>query len=198
VTTEHIVPFVMFAVVAAVTPGPSNIILASMGANVGVVRGLPCLFGVTFGMGFMLFLVSLGLGGVVLEHPIARNGLRWAGIGLLLWLSWKIATADRGDAGAVHDGVGFWQAAALQWVSPKSWLISTSAVGTYWQTEAAGTIVQSLWFGVVFVLASLPSCFVWLAFGATVQRFLRSERAARDFNIVMGVLLAGSLVLFIW
>ena len=57
--------------------------------------------------------------------------------------------------------------------------------------------MQSVWFGVLFVLAALPSCFVWLAFGATVQRFLQTDRAARGFNIVMGALLAGSIVLFV-
>jgi hypothetical protein len=32
-------------------------------------------------------------------------------------------------------------------------------------------------FGALFILASLPCCFVWLAFGATAHRFLRTERA---------------------
>jgi threonine/homoserine/homoserine lactone efflux protein len=197
-TTEHIVAFVLFAFVAAITPGPSNIILMSMGAHVGVVRGLPCLIGVTFGMGFMIFLVALGLGRLVLAHPIALNGLKWCGVGLLLWLAWKIATAGRGDAAVTRDVVGFWQAAALQWVSPKSWLIGASAVGTYLHTEAESAFTQSMLFCFLFVLAALPSCFVWLAFGATLQRLLQTERASRRFNVVMGTLLAGSIVLFIW
>jgi threonine/homoserine/homoserine lactone efflux protein len=198
VTTEQAIAFILFAVVAAMTPGPSNIGLASTGASVGVRRGLPCLFGVAIGMGLMLFLVALGLGSVVLKHPIVRTALKWGGIGLLLWLSWKSATAGRSDAGAVKHGIGFWEAAALQWVNPKSWLVSASAVGTYLRADAAEPLVQSLSFGVLFVLAALPSCFVWLAFGATVQRILQTERAARGFNIVMGLLLAGSVVLFIW
>jgi threonine/homoserine/homoserine lactone efflux protein len=49
----------------------------------------------------------------------------------------------------------------------------------------------------LFVLASLPCCFVWLAFGATAQRFLRTERARHAFNIAMGALLAGSVVLIV-
>src|SRR3954447_24109924 len=40
-----------------------------------------------------------------------------------------------------------------------------------------------------------PSCFVWLAAGASMQRFLRTERAARIFNVTMGALLGGSLLL---
>ena len=196
-TTEQALAFILFAVVAAITPGPSNIILASTGASVGVRRGLPCLFGVAIGMGLMIFLIALGLGSIVLEHPLVRTALEWGGIGVLLWLSWKIATAGRAGAGVARDGVGFWEAAALQWVNPKSWLVSASAIGTYLRVEAAGPLTQSLSFGILFVLAALPSCFVWLAFGATVQRFLQTERAARGFNVVMGLLLAGSVVLFI-
>lgn len=195
--TQHIVAFLVFAFVAAVTPGPSNIILTSVGANAGVMRGLPCLFGVVLGMGFMIFVVMLGLGSVIVDHPVVRDVLKWCGIALLLWLSWKIATAGHGSAAAAHASVGFWQAAALQWVNPKSWLIAASAVATYLPAEAAGAFSQALWFGVVFFLAALPGCFVWLAFGAAVQRFLQSERAARGFNVAMGALLAGSIVLFI-
>jgi threonine/homoserine/homoserine lactone efflux protein len=197
VTTEQVLAFVLFAVVAAITPGPSNIILASTGATVGVRRGLPCLFGVAIGMGLMMSLVALGLGSVVLDHPVLLNGLKWGGIGLLLWLAWKIATAG-GDAAMAGKPVGFWQAATLQWVNPKSWLVSASAVGAFLRPDAAGPVRQSLAFGILFVLVALPSCFVWLAGGATVQRFLRSERAARGFHVVMGLLLAGSIVLFIW
>lgn len=58
--------------------------------------------------------------------------------------------------------------------------------------------MQSIYFGMLFVLAALPSCFVWLAFGATLQRFLRTERAVSMFNVAMGAMLAGSVMLFIW
>ncbi len=56
-TTEQVAAFLLFAVVAAVTPGPSNIMLTAAGAHAGVLRGLPCLFGVSLGMGLMMFLV---------------------------------------------------------------------------------------------------------------------------------------------
>jgi threonine/homoserine/homoserine lactone efflux protein len=48
------------------------------------------------------------------------------------------------------------------------------------------------------MLASLPSCFPWLAFGAVLHRFLRSERARRTFNAAMGALLAASVLLIFW
>jgi threonine/homoserine/homoserine lactone efflux protein len=197
-TVQQALAFFLFAVVAAITPGPSNLILTSTGAAVGVMRGLPSLCGVAVGMGLMMFLVAFGLGSLVLASPVMLQVLKWCGVGFLLWLSWKIATAGVSTATAGKDHIGFWQAAMFQWVNPKSWLVSASAVGTYLQAAAGSAFTQALAFGVLFVLAALPSCFIWLAFGAAVQRLLYTERAVRRFNIAMGALLAGSILLFIF
>jgi threonine/homoserine/homoserine lactone efflux protein len=80
--------------VAAITPGPSNIMLTAAGANAGVLKGLPCLFGAAHRHGLMLFLVPLGLGSLVLQHPLALKVLNGAAQRFLLWLSWKIATVE--------------------------------------------------------------------------------------------------------
>ena len=56
---------------------------------------------------------------------------------------------------------------------------------------------QATALGGLFVLASLPCCFVWLAFGASAQRLLRTARARRLFNIAMGMLLAASVVMIL-
>src|ERR1044071_1983547 len=110
--------FLVFAVVAAITPGPSNVLLTATGANVGVARGLPALLGVCLGMASMMFAVAFGLGSLILDHPALLQAMRWAGAAFLLWLAWKIATARGagGDAGARP--VGFIAAAAFQWINP--------------------------------------------------------------------------------
>ena len=188
--------FLAFAVAAAITPGPSNIILASTGAIAGVRRGLPCLFGVTLGMGAMMSIVAFGIGSLILDRPQILAALKWIAVTFLLWLAWKIATTERGEERDTPAVMGFWQAAAFQWVNPKSWLMSASVAGTF-LTPGASALVQSLSLGSLFVLAALPSCFVWLLFGATAQRLLRTPRALRVFNLVMGVLLAGSALLYV-
>jgi len=191
-------PFLLFAVVAAVTPGPSNVMLVAAGAQVGIVRGLPCLLGVTSGMAVMMFLVPLGLGSLVLGHPIALTILHWGGAAFLLWLSWKIATSSsRLELRAERDPVGYLGAAAFQWINPKSWLVSASAAGTFLSAQGGTPVMQAASLGALFFIAALPSCFVWLAFGAAVQRLLGSERRLRIFNIAMGVLLALSIVLIL-
>jgi threonine/homoserine/homoserine lactone efflux protein len=85
----------------------------------------------------------------------------------------------------------------FQWVNPKSWLVSASAAGTFLSAGAGSPIAQSASLGGLFVLAALPSCLVWLAFGAAVQRALHSRRRLRIFNIVMGAVLALSIALIV-
>jgi threonine/homoserine/homoserine lactone efflux protein len=194
---EQVVAFLLFSVAAAGTPGPSNLLLTATGAGVGVRRGLPCLVGVSLGMGLMMFVVAFGLGSVVLASPAVLRALNWAGAAFLLWLAWRIATAGRSAPAAARKPVGFIGAAAFQWINPKSWLVCASAVGTYLGGGSGNALAQALAFGVLFVLASLPCCFVWLAFGAGAQRVLRNERARRAFNVAMGVLLAASVVLLV-
>lgn len=197
-TLEQAVAFFAFSVAAAGTPGPSNALLTATGANVGVLRGLPVLLGVTLSMGVMMFVVAFGLGSVILDHPAVLAVLKWLGAGFLCWLAWKIATAAPGTPGGSRRPVGFLGAAAFQWVNPKSWLVCAGATATFLDRDAGSALAQSAAFGLVFVLASLPSCFPWLAAGAVLQRLLRTPRAARTFNIAMGALLAASVVFFIW
>jgi threonine/homoserine/homoserine lactone efflux protein len=72
-----------------------------------------------------------------------------------------------------------------------------AAVGTYAPTAGGTALRAAVALAVLFIVAALPSCFVWLAAGASVQRVLRAERAARRFNLTMAALLVGSILLFI-
>jgi threonine/homoserine/homoserine lactone efflux protein len=112
-------------------------------------------------------------------------------------MAWRIATVSGSDAVATRKPVGFVGAAAFQWINAKSWLVCASAAGAYLSAASGNALAQAMAFGALFILASLPCCFVWLAFGATAQRFLRTGRARRTFNIAMAVLLAGSVVLIV-
>src|SRR5207237_5225699 len=71
-TPEQAVAFLLFAVAAAGTPGPSNVLLTATGANVGVLPGLPSLLGVTIGMGGMMFVVAVVPGNEILAAASAR------------------------------------------------------------------------------------------------------------------------------
>lgn len=193
----QVIAFVTFSAVVAGTPGPSNALLTAVGARVGVRRGLASLLGQVTGMGAMLFAITLGLGKVLLAHPLALEVLKWGGAAMLCWMAWKIATAAHAE-GAANAPAGFLGMAAFQWMNPKGWLISVAAIATFLDRRAGDALAQAAIFASLFMLAALPSCLPWLAFGAAFQRFLRSPRAWRIFTAAMAALLAASTIPLVW
>ena len=197
-TLEQTLPFLIFSLVVAITPGPSNVMITATGSAAGIVRGLPCVVGAAAGMASLLFTAALGLGQLILGHPDILRVMNWCGAAFLLWLAWKIANAGpAGDEGAAQP-VGFFGAAFFQWVNPKGWLVAVGAAGTYLQPEANSQLLQALVFAGLFFSVALPSGFVWLALGASMQGLLRDERSAKVYNTVMALALAASVLMIFW
>jgi threonine/homoserine/homoserine lactone efflux protein len=192
----QVIAFVTFAAIVAGTPGPSNMLLTAVGARGGIRKGLPSLLGQVAGMGVMLFAITLGLGSLLLAHPVALEVLKWGGAAMLCWMAWRIAVAGPAE-GTARAPAGFLGMAAFQWVNPKGWLVGVAAVTTFLDLRAGDALGQAFIFAILFTLVALPVCFPWLAFGAGLQRFLRTPRARRILNGAMAALLAASTI-FVW
>ena len=193
----RVIAFVTFSAVVAGTPGPSNTLLTAVGARAGVRRGLASLLGQVIGMGTMLFAITLGLGNVLLAHPLALQVLKWGGAAMLCWMAWRIATAGHAE-GSSNAPAGFLRMAAFQWINPKGWLIGVAAIAAFLDRRAGGALAQAAIFAILFTLVALPSCLPWLAFGAVLQRFFRTPRSRRVVNGAMAAALAASTVLLLW
>jgi threonine/homoserine/homoserine lactone efflux protein len=192
---EPILAYFVFSIVTSITPGPNNVMLTATGANVGVWRGLPHMFGISLGFGLMLFLLTAGLGTALIDNETLMLGLKVAGILVLLYLACRIATARRTTSGERERPIGFFGAVAFQWVNPKAWLIAAGSV-SFLQPEIA-PMLQAAFFGLTFVVLGTPCMLVWLGFGAGMQYVLRTDRALHAFNIAMGVLLAATVPLLL-
>ncbi|RBW52570.1 LysE family translocator [Ruegeria sp. A3M17] len=132
--------FFLFALIASVTPGPSNVLLTTIGARMGVVRGIPALLGTALGTGLVLFIVGFGLGAAILENKLLLATLRITGMGAILWLAWVIASAPVSKDTARYARefeFGLMPALLLQWVNPKAWIVSVSIVGAFMVSEGS-------------------------------------------------------------
>jgi len=112
----------------------------------------------------------------------------------LLWLAWKIATAHGANTVTGGKPIGFFGAAAFQWVNPKSWLICTSAAATFLDQRAGSAFGQSAAFASRSCWPPLRAFFPWLAFGAVMQRWLRVGARPAHLQRRDGVLLAASVI----
>ena len=192
---QEFAAFLLFAVTAAVTPGPSNLLVMSAGMRVGIVGGLRCLAGVVAGMGVLMGAAGAGLGALLLVRPGLFTAVQWAGAAVLLWLSWKIATAPPLAGDAPSEPVGFWKAFAFQWVNPKSWVVSASAAAGYAGSAEVPVAIRSAALAGTFMLAAAPSVGLWLVFGAALQRWMSDARVARVLYVLMGLCLAASVLM---
>ncbi|GJE03040.1 LysE family translocator [Methylobacterium isbiliense] len=185
-----------FAVSTSVSPGPNNVMLAASGANFGFARTLPHMLGVALGFPLLLVAVGLGLGGVFAAVPALHLVLKVAGAAYLLYLAWRIASAD-GKAGPAERParpLSFWQAAAFQWANAKAWIMALGAATTY-TTPQGDAVAEIVVIAAVFGLVSVPTVALWAGLGVGIGRVLeRSPRALRAFNVAMGLLLALSVV----
>ena len=187
-----ILPLALFAFVNSVTPGPNNVMLTASGANFGYRRSLPHMLGITVGAGAMLIMVGTGLDEVFTAMPGVYTALKYIGVAYLLYLAWRIANAGGIDGGAARARpLGFWQAAAFQWVNPKAWIMTVGIAATY--TPRDDFITNLLAGAVVLMLVNFPSISVWTLFGSALRNMLSSPRAIRNFNWTMAALLVASL-----
>ncbi|WP_246102175.1 LysE family translocator [Methylobacterium terricola] len=194
-----------FAVAMSATPGPNNTMVVASGATYGFSRTVPHMLGIA--VGFPVMLIILGTVGLpLLTDPRVHAVLKWVGAAYLLWLAWKIATADPDPAdpaakapmaragGTGGRPLGVVQAALFQWVNPKAWVIAAGALATYTagadSTSLAATLALALLFGIV----ALPCIGLWTLIGVGTARVLRTRRAVRLFNLAMAGLLVASLV----
>ena len=112
-----------FLWVAAITPGPNNLLLTTSGANFGFMRSLWLMVGIMLGMQSILLLVAFGVGSLIPVYPSLHLILKILGSLYLLWLAWKVATAAyeklETDV-APPQPVRLYQGWLLQFLNPKA------------------------------------------------------------------------------
>lgn len=197
-TFEIFLSLMLFAVVGTLTPGPNNIMLLAAGMNFGYLRTVPHMLGVGLGFPVLVIFVGLGLSQLFDYFPFSYVILKLVSSVYLFFLAWKIATAAKPD---LDVGVGgtpltFVQAAGFQWVNPKAWTMSLSAISLYGASDVSfGQSFYSISLvALAFLLAAILSTNVWTLLGDKMRQFIMDDKKLRIFNVLCGGALVASLI----
>jgi threonine/homoserine/homoserine lactone efflux protein len=187
------ISLVVFAVVAAITPGPNNVLVTANAAANGIRATVPHMLGIGVGFALMIVLVGLGLAGVMTANPTVAAALRWGSMAWLLWLALRIATAPA--PGSPEGGMrfGFVAAMLFQWVNPKAWLLALT-IAAAWVRPGAPIGPQLALIGAVFLLVTPPCCLPWALLGRGAVCVLGEGRGLRAFNVAMAIALVASML----
>ncbi|MGE7955505.1 LysE family translocator [Pseudomonas sp. NPDC089530] len=190
-----LLPFLLFAFVASITPGPTNILVLSNSARYGFKAALPIILGACAGAAGIVLLVGSGLGQTLMNVPGLPAAMRWAGVIWLSYLAWQIFRAPPAaidpEAGDTSRRLGLFGGASLQLVNPKTWMMALAVVSVF-AGNGSERQSQVLYLSLVFFLVSLPCIGVWAILGAGSARLLRSPTAMQRFNRGMALLLLAS------
>ncbi len=191
---QSLLPFLIFAFVASITPGPTNILVLGHGARFGLRATLPLVLGASLAAALIVLLVGLGLGEALQRYPRVQQAMSLLGALWLSWLAWKLlrsAAQSFEAASATHRELGPLGAALLQLVNPKVWMMAVAVVSVF----AAGSADKALrvaQLSFVFLLMTLPCMSAWALLGAGSARLLQSPQRVRRFNQLLTILLLAS------
>lgn len=193
IAADTFISFTLLAVVMSITPGPINILILASGVQFGIRRTLPQLFGTSIGCALMIVLVALGLHRVFEIWPFTQSLLKFGGAAYLLWLAYKITRAGSSIdfGGGKNAPVTMLGGAVLQWINPKAWIMSVSAVSTYLPLNYS--LIDIAILTLTFAVINFPCVGVWGYAGARMQQLLHTPSRVRAFNYLAAALLVISL-----
>ncbi|MCU0123114.1 LysE family translocator [Pseudomonas vlassakiae] len=188
--SQSLLPFMLFALVSSISPGPTNLLILAHGARQGLRASLAPILAACGAAATIVLLVGLGLGEALLRHPTAQQAMSWAGVLWLSWLAWRmLRSAGEPLDTAGGKPFGAVSAASLQVVNPKVWMMAVAVIGVF----AAPTL--PVWqLALVFLLIAVPCMAVWALLGVGSARWLQAPGRLRWFN--RG--LAGLLLVSAW
>ena len=92
--------FLIFGVSQVGSPGPANMALLATGARFGLRAATPFVAGVVLGKQLIIWPIGFGLMALADQVPGLFTALKWACVGYIAWLAWRIANMSLNVAGA--------------------------------------------------------------------------------------------------
>ncbi|MCC5963430.1 MAG: LysE family transporter [Rhodobacteraceae bacterium] len=196
-TPDAFLAFCTFAFASSVTPGPTSFLLLTSGLNFGVRRSAPMTAGLVSSFIVMLAATAASLSALMLAYPGFKSVMQILASAYLLWLALRLALASFGDHSLMRtsEPLGFWGGFTFQLVNPKAWVVSLTSMAAFLPERAQ--LMDIILYFFSFAMIAGGAYWFWLSGGALLASLIRNSRQVRIFNLVMAILLAGS-VLTVW
>ena len=185
-------PVLTFAMTAAITPGPNNIILSTNAVNYGFKETIPLMMGVFFGFLSVLTLCLLGIGELYKSLPAIAMIVKIVATCFLVYLSFRIFTSSSFSDEKNSKKFSFKDIYFFQIINPKAVTVSMSSSAIFIQNKFSYQIEFILIF-LCFVISTSTSAIAWAAIGHSFRKYLNDKKKIVIFNRIMAILLLMSI-----
>ena len=189
-------PILTFAMTAAITPGPNNIILSTNAVNYGFKETIPLILGVFFGFLSVLSLCLLGIGEVYESFPNFKTFIKIVATVFLTYLAYKIFNSSEFSDNSNKKRFTFRDIYFFQLINPKAVSVSMSSSAIFIQNQFS-YLEEFVLIFICFTISTSTSAIVWAAIGHSFRKYLNHKRKIIFFNRVMAVLLLGCIFFII-
>ncbi|WP_192454386.1 LysE family translocator [Acinetobacter oleivorans] len=187
---ENLTAFSLFAIVASITPGPTNFIILSLSSRHKISKTSPIILGSCIGAALLVLIVGIGLGSTLLAYPIIQKIMTLIGLIWLTLLAWKLYNYkpiipfkqdNRKDLGFL---AGFF----MQAVNPKTWMMAFAVISVYTKQG------QDIWVNVsilsfIFLIIAIPCLYIWALAGRLSNQLFSKPKHMNIFNKMMAFIL---------
>lgn len=167
--------------IAAITPGPNNLIVMNAAAQRGAKSAAGAIAAVIAGSVALYVVAATVWSGMNARMPLVGDAAALLGATYLAWLGVSLfRTHDGADGPKAFLPASPPAIAAFQFLNPKAWGLMAAVVAGS-QARIDGVLLVAV---MIVVFASCLT--LWAAGGVVLSRFLQDDRASRWFNRLMG------------
>lgn len=179
--------------VGGLTPGPAVMLVMSSSLRYGFWPSMMAALGVASANVIWLALAASGAAVLATTVPQAFTVIKFLSLGVILWLGISAMRAptdfmQTAQTAVPPKGKLYVKGLALQLTNPLAFATFLGILPLYFDTSRA-IVPQFLMMITTLTYLELQGLAVYAAFGRLIRNVLRDERAARAFNISIGLVM---------
>ena len=158
------------------------------GLRYGAKKSILHFFGIMFGVGLMLFMVSYGFGYFFDRIPNLNRMIANLGTLDMIYLARVMSKSKTEQVDVDADPpITFFRAALFQWVNPQVWFACLTLSTMYHVFDVV--LLNALALTLCVMIINIPCHILWLSAGRLVDKFIKTEKQRKILNYVFSFLL---------
>lgn len=190
---EAFISLVLTTALLLGSPGPAPLALAGVGASFGFKGGMRFLSGILAGLLVVIFAVATGLGTLFTTYPLTKSICQFVGVAYLLYVAYKIASAQGSIAEREGAAPSFKDGFILNLINPKAYA-AFLAIFANNLLILGDPLLSVIMTGVVCFAVAVIVDGLWMAIGGSLQTIFATPAQAKQLRLVCAAALLVSVI----